>query len=72
MDKVYCLHCHDFMTYNVDLEPVGIGLPDSPPPFNELVARCVACRHEVYVPMVHDQNIMERMRRSEEARHEST
>ena len=62
MDKVYCLHCHDFMAYNVDLEP----------PINELVARCVACHHEVYVPMVHDQNIMERMRRSEEARHEST
>ena len=63
MDKVYCLHCHDFMAYNVDLEPVGIGLPDSPPTFNELVARCVACHHEVYVPMVHDQNIMEWMRR---------
>ncbi len=53
MDKVYCLHCRDFMEYDVDLSPTG----------NELVARCKACHHEVYVPMVHDYNIVERLRR---------
>lgn len=63
MDKVFCLRCRDFMEYNVDLEPVGVGLPDGHPPFCELVARCKACHREVYVPVVYDQNIMERMRR---------
>lgn len=65
MDKVFCLRCRDFMEYNVDIEPVGNGLTDSPPPFNELVARCVACHHEVYVPHVNDYNVMERMKDGE-------
>lgn len=65
MDKVFCLRCRDFMEYNVDLEPVGVGLPCGRTPFNELVARCKACHHEVYVPHIHDQNIMERMKGGE-------
>lgn len=55
MDNVYCLHCRDFMEYNVDLEPAYDGRL-------ELAARCKACHYEVYVPFVHDQNIMERMK----------
>lgn len=63
MDRVYCLHCGDFMEYVTDLEPAGVGILGGEPPFNELVARCKACHHEVYVPFVHDFNITERMRR---------
>lgn len=57
MDRVYCLHCGDFMEYDTNLEG-----PDGE---MELVARCKACHHEVYVPFVHDFNITERMRRNE-------
>ena len=58
MDKVFCLHCHDFMEYDVDIETLDGEM--------ELVARCKACHRMVYVPHIHDQNIMERMRRSED------
>ena len=55
MDKVFCLRCRDFMEYNVDLEPAYDGRM-------EMVARCKACRREVFVPIIHDQNVMNRMK----------
>lgn len=58
MDKVFCLRCRDFMEYDVDLGEGHKG-------WTELVARCKACHREVYVPIIHDQNVMNRMKETE-------
>lgn len=57
MDKVFCLRCGDFMSYDVDLRPVTIERPEVTFTFDEIVARCCACHHEVYVPFINDQNV---------------
>ena len=67
-ERVFCLHCGDFMPYDVGLGESSDTLMDGPVPFTELVARCSSCGHEVYVPMVHDQNVMARLAALDRAR----
>lgn len=62
--RPFCMHCHKRVGYKIETKPTALGR-DATTLYDELIAICCRCGHEIYVPLINDLNCEARSTRGE-------